>query len=565
LREPLVHFLLGGALIFAVYDLLSPPAGRAVQADRIVLSEDDLRQLAVQWIAQGRPPPNRDEMRALVQERVSEEILSREAVALGLDKGDEIIKRRLAQKMNFLAEDIAALQDPGDAELRSWFAQNSGRFAVPPRASFHHLYFSADRGQGAFDAAAAALTRIAGKPADTSPAAAGADPFMFQDYYAERTPEQVAKEFGPDFAKAAFGLTPGVWQGPIQSGYGWHLVFVDAIEPSRVPAFEEVEPDVKSAWLDQRQSEMKRAAFAVMRERYTVVVPSLEAVDLRSLRPDGIAAKRDSSGALVIQPRCRTGSARIRCPDSPSRKILQGPRASLVRSHSAFAGLCGRHAWRVLDHRPADRDGGSGSMKGIAEPRTARFYALWLPVFVLALSGSPAHAHLITTGLGPVYDGISHFLMSPEDIIPAFALALLAGQCGPKAARGALFMLPAAWFVGGVAGLVAASPALPALTWLSFILTGGLVAANLKLPNAAILALAAVLGLFHGFLNGSALSLGGAGLGSLTGICATLFVLAALLAAAVISFTQPTAQIAYRVLGSWTTATGVLMFGWWLR
>jgi peptidyl-prolyl cis-trans isomerase C len=248
--------------------------------------------LAVQWIAQGRPPPNPDEMRALVQEKVSEEILSREAVALGLDKDDEIIKRRLAQKMNFLAEDIAALQNPGDAELRAWFAQNSSRFAEPPRASFHHLYFSSDRGPVAHDAAAAALTRIAGKPADTPAAAAAADPFMFQDYYAERTPEQIAKEFGPYFAKAVFGLKPWAWQGPVQSGYGWHLVFVDAIEPSRAPAFEEVEPDVKAAWLDQKQAEMKRTAFAAMRERYTVVVPPVEAVDLGSLRipPEAITS-----------------------------------------------------------------------------------------------------------------------------------------------------------------------------------------------------------------------------------------------------------------------------------
>ena len=107
---------------------------------------------------------------------------------------------------------------------------------------------------------------------------------MFQDYYAERAPDQIAKEFGPDFAKAVFQLKPGAWQGPIQSGYGWHLVFVDAIEPGRVPAFEEVEPDVKSAWLDQKQREIKRIAFEAMRARYTVVVPPIESVDFGSLR-----------------------------------------------------------------------------------------------------------------------------------------------------------------------------------------------------------------------------------------------------------------------------------------
>ena len=283
LREPLLHFLLAGALIFAIYQLLNPAANLADRANQIALTKDDLRQLAVHWLAQGRPLPTADQMHALIEQRVSEEILFREAVALGLDKDDEIIKRRLAQKMDFLAADVAALQTPGDAELRAWYTQNSGPFALPPRASFRHLYFSFDR-PGAHDAAAAALDKIAGEPADTAKVAAVADPFMFQDYYAERAPDQIAKEFGPDFAKAAFQLKRGAWQGPIQSGYGWHLVFVDAIEPGRVPAFEEVEPDVKSAWLDQKQREIKRIAFETMRARYTVVVPPIESVDFGSLR-----------------------------------------------------------------------------------------------------------------------------------------------------------------------------------------------------------------------------------------------------------------------------------------
>jgi hypothetical protein len=283
LREPLLHFLLAGALIFAIYELLNPAASRTDRVNQIALTKDDLRQLAVQWLAQGRPPPTADEMRGLVEQRVHEEILFRQAVALGLDKEDEIIKRRLAQKMDFLAADIAVLQVPNDAELRAWFAQNSSRFALPPRASFHHLYFSFDR-PGARDAAAAALTKIAGKPADAPKVATIADPFMFQDYYAERAPDQIAKEFGPGFTKAVFQLKPGAWRGPIESGYGWHLVFVDAIEPGRVPAFEEVEPDAKSAWLDEKQREIKRIAFETMRARYTVVVPPFETVDWGGLR-----------------------------------------------------------------------------------------------------------------------------------------------------------------------------------------------------------------------------------------------------------------------------------------
>jgi parvulin-like peptidyl-prolyl isomerase len=287
LHEPLLHFLLIGALIFAGFNFLGPPANKGDQGDRIVLTEDDLRQLAVQWLAQGRPPPSPDQMRSLIDDKVNEEILFREAMALGLDKNDEIIRRRLAQKMDFLAEDVAALAVPSEAELKSWFAQNSARFALPPRVSFRHLYFSLDRGPTARDAAAAALAKVADKPELTT---AAADAFMFQDYYAEKTPEQVTREFGPDFTKAVFRLEPGAWRGPVLSGYGWHLIFVRALGPGRVPAFEEVETDVKAAWLDEKQRELKRSALEAMRARYTVVVPPIETLDWGSLTKLPVAA-----------------------------------------------------------------------------------------------------------------------------------------------------------------------------------------------------------------------------------------------------------------------------------
>jgi urease accessory protein len=191
--------------------------------------------------------------------------------------------------------------------------------------------------------------------------------------------------------------------------------------------------------------------------------------------------------------------------------------------------------------------------------------AQWLPILAFVLSGSPAEAHLITTGLGPVYDGISHFLMSPEDLVPAFALALLAGQCGPETSRQTLFVLPAAWLAGGLVGLqLAAAPPLD-LTWLIFIVLGGLVAAHLRPPGVAVMAIAALLGLFKGFINGSAMSYAGSGLLSLVGVSATVFVVVALGAAAAIAITWPPAKIALRVLGSWTTATGLLLLGWSLR
>jgi hypothetical protein len=274
LREPLVHFLCAGALLFGGYAGLHPEAVRRDASRRIELTADDLRQIAVAWLAQGRPAPTPDQMRSLVEQKVREEILYREALALGLDQGDTIVKRRLAQKMEFLFEDLSALREPTSADLEAWFGENSERFALPARVTFRHLYFSPDRrGESARDDAARALEKLAGEPADSPVAAALADPFMFQDYYGDRPFEQVATSFGPRFAEALFRLAPGSWQGPIQSGYGWHLVFVDSITPSRTPAFEEVAADVRSQWVAARRDEVKRKALEEMKTRYEIVLP----------------------------------------------------------------------------------------------------------------------------------------------------------------------------------------------------------------------------------------------------------------------------------------------------
>jgi peptidyl-prolyl cis-trans isomerase C len=242
----------------------------------IELTNDDLLQMSVTWLAQGRPAPTPEQMRSLVESKVREEILAREAIALGLDKDDTIVKRRLAQKMEFLAEDLSAVPDPTSAELAAWFTSNAERFASAPRVSFRHLYFSPDRrGPQASGDAAHALAKLAGVRADASAATELADPFMFQDSYGDRSPEQLVTLFGLSFARELFKLTAGSWQGPIESGYGWHLVFIDSITPRRVPAFEEVEADAKSEWIAERRAASKRKMYETMRARYQVVLPAI--------------------------------------------------------------------------------------------------------------------------------------------------------------------------------------------------------------------------------------------------------------------------------------------------
>jgi peptidyl-prolyl cis-trans isomerase C len=297
LSEPLLHFFVVGALVFGGYHLFVAEPEQAADPQLIELTENDVQQLAISWLAQGRPPPSPDELKSLVDQKVTEEILSREAVVFGLDQDDQIIKRRLAQKMDFLAADLASMEEPTDAQLTEWYSKNSDGFALPPHASFRHLYFSPDKrgNDGAHAGAAAALAALAGKPADTPEGQALADPFMLRSFYGDATPEQTAKEFGPSFAESLFGMQPGAWQGPVQSGYGWHLVWVESIEPGRIPLYEEVKPDVKAAWLDARYREVKRNALDEMRSRYKVVVVPLDTVDLSNLRSlDSAVAAEDS-------------------------------------------------------------------------------------------------------------------------------------------------------------------------------------------------------------------------------------------------------------------------------
>jgi hypothetical protein len=276
LREPLLHFLLLGVVLFGMYAYMQRGRSGIESSKQIVLTIDDLRVIESYFESQWHRPPTSAEFQAMVEDKVREEVLYREALAMGLDKDDTIVKRRMAQKMQFLAEDVAAAHEPSTAELNAWFEKNSSKFALPSRYSFRHLYFSPDkRGKNAQDNAAKALTKIAGQPEDSKLAVSLADPFMFQDYYRDRTPEALAKEFGPQFAVAISKLKPGSWQGPIESGYGWHLVFVDTVIPGRVPAFEEVEPEVKTAWLSEQKAIAWDKAYKEMRAKYTVLLPVL--------------------------------------------------------------------------------------------------------------------------------------------------------------------------------------------------------------------------------------------------------------------------------------------------
>jgi hypothetical protein len=311
LREPLLHFLLIGALLFGLYSL-TPSSGPAVAPSKeIRLSLGEIAQLTQLHQSQWRRPPTPQELARLVENKVQQEILYREALAMGLDRDDEIVKRRMAQKMQFLAEDVAAAREPTSAELKTWFESNSGKFAQPPRLSFRHLYFSPDRrGARARDDAEQALAKLVGQPVDAKIAGSLADPFMFQEYYRDRAPEFLGKEMGPQFVLSVAKLTPGSWQGPIESGFGWHLVFVDTAIPGRVPSFEEIEPEVRTAWLGEQKALAWEKSYKQMRAKYTVLLPappeSAAAAASSAQKPMGL----ETSGPATSGPAPSAGATK---------------------------------------------------------------------------------------------------------------------------------------------------------------------------------------------------------------------------------------------------------------
>ncbi|WP_051978837.1 peptidyl-prolyl cis-trans isomerase [Edaphobacter aggregans] len=275
LREPLLQFLLMGVALFVIYAYMHRGRGGVESSKQIALTVDDLQLMESYFESQWHRPPTPAEFQAMIEDKVREEVLYREALAQGLDKDDTIVKRRMAQKMQFLAEDVAAAHEPSPTELKAWFEKHRSKFSLPSRYSFRHLYFSPDkRGKSAQEDAARVLAKIAGQPGDSRLTVSSGDSFMFQDYYGDRTPEAIAKEFGPPFAVAVEKLKPGSWQGPIESGYGWHLVFVDTVIPGRIPALEEIESDVKTAWLGEQKVTAWQRTYAEMRAKYTVLLPT---------------------------------------------------------------------------------------------------------------------------------------------------------------------------------------------------------------------------------------------------------------------------------------------------
>lgn len=270
LREPLLHFVVIGVALFALFYQVTDQ--EELSDNRIVISSADTDRIATLFKRKWQRLPTRKELDGLVEAKIREEILYREALAMGLIEDDIIVRRRMAQKMEFLFTDLADAAEPTDEELHRFLSANSEKFEVSARTSFVHVYFSVDkRGQNVETDARRLLAMLHTQRSLPDPARVG-DPFMVGYSFAEQSDHHVMRLFGAEFAKALSSVEVGGWRGPIASGYGLHLVYVQERTKPRLPPLAEIRDAVLYELKVARRLKTEEAFRKTLRERYTVVV-----------------------------------------------------------------------------------------------------------------------------------------------------------------------------------------------------------------------------------------------------------------------------------------------------
>lgn len=276
LREPFLHFLLLGAGFFALFHVVR--RGDAPEPAAIVVSRGRIEHLTATFVRTWQRPPTAQELQGLIDDDVREEVLSREAMALGLDRDDTIIRRRLRQKMEFLAESAAAEIEPTDEELAAYLDRHADAYRVPDRLSFRQIFVDPTRHAGGLPAE---VERIRTALAGGAAAATLGDPTLLPATFDDVTASDASATFGEAFSARLTALPVGRWDGPVDSAYGVHLVFVDGRTPGRSATLDEVRDAVRRDWTNERRVAATEAQVRRLMERYRIDVE----------RPDGEASR----------------------------------------------------------------------------------------------------------------------------------------------------------------------------------------------------------------------------------------------------------------------------------
>jgi len=277
LREPLVHFLALGLALFLLFGVVGDSDDAST--GRIVVSTARVAQLTEIFTRTWQRPPTERELQGLIEDHIKEEVYYREALAMGLDRDDTIVRRRLRQKLEFFTDDLVAAVDPTEEQLEAYLGEHADAFRVPSQLSFQQIYFNRDRrGMQATDDAESLLARLNGASSEVDTAVLG-DSLMLPGDYDLVAEDVVARGFGGEFAAALADLPLGQWSGPVESGYGLHVVLIRERQSGSLPELAEVRKVVEREWRNARREEAAEAFYRGLRDRYVVTVEGPEEGD----------------------------------------------------------------------------------------------------------------------------------------------------------------------------------------------------------------------------------------------------------------------------------------------
>ncbi len=270
LREPLLHFLILGALLFLLFHFVK--GGSATKQNEIVISNGTVRTIFEGFQRVWKRPPTQQELDSLVQDYIKEEIYYREAIANGLDRDDTIIRRRLRQKMEFLADGMGYIKEPTEKDLQSYLQKHPEKFRIETRYTFSHVYLNPDRHPNSLQHDATELLSKLQNAGSSVDASKYGDSFMLGYFFSNQPESNVARTFGDQFAKQLSKLETGKWVGPIESGYGQHLVLISDRTEGRTPPLSEVRKQVQSEWMTDEAKQTSEKFYESLRSRYTIKI-----------------------------------------------------------------------------------------------------------------------------------------------------------------------------------------------------------------------------------------------------------------------------------------------------
>ena len=269
LREPLLQFLALGAMLFALHGLVGKKSGEA--PGKIVVSASRIANLGDSFARTWRRSPSEQELQGMIEDYIRDEVFYREGRAAGLDRDDAIIRRRVRQKMEFFAEEMA-VPEPSDEQLAAYLAANPERFRAEDQFTFRQVFLSATRRANTIESDSKQVASVLNQAGGALETTILGDPFLLGDEFRNVSPAKLTSIFGEDFSRKIAAMETGRWQGPISSGFGQHFVFISERISGGSPPLDAVRPAVRREWATAQRLEAERALYASLRERYEIVV-----------------------------------------------------------------------------------------------------------------------------------------------------------------------------------------------------------------------------------------------------------------------------------------------------